>query len=246
MKFRLLLIVLVTSCVSDFNKNNSKSTYSSSGFAYIYNEQDYLNKVTTKKFNNNELIIAHNRLRAGKLIKLTNPKNNKFIILKIKKKTNYPEFYQILITEAIAYKLKLDESMPFVEIQEVKKNRSLIAEKAKTFEEEKKVINKVPVTGVKIDNISKTKTSSRSKTVNFSIIIADFYSLESALFLKERIIKEMPSFDYKKILVKKKKKNNFQLISGPYKTVNSLKNDYIILKRNGFEELDVKLNDKIK
>ena len=163
MKFRLLLIVLVTSCVSDFNKNNSKSTYSSSGFAYIYNEQDYLNKVTTKKFNNNELIIAHNRLRAGKLIKLTNPKNNKFIILKIKKKTNYPEFYQILITEAIAYKLKLDESMPFVEIQEVKKNRSFIAEKAKTFEEEKKVINKVPVTGVKIDNISKTKKSSRSK-----------------------------------------------------------------------------------
>ena len=48
MKFRLLLIILVTSCVSDFNKDNSKSTYSSSGFAYIYNEQDYLNKVTSK------------------------------------------------------------------------------------------------------------------------------------------------------------------------------------------------------
>ena len=53
----------------------------------------------------------------------------------------------------------------------------------------------------------------------------------------------MPNFDNNKILVKKIKKNTFQLISGPYSAVNSLKNDYIILKRNGFEELDVKLNE---
>ena len=56
----------------------------------------------------------------------------------------------------------------------------------------------------------------------------------------------MPNFNNKKISIIKKKKNSFQLISGPYNTVNSLKNDYIILKRNGFEELDVKLNEKIK
>ena len=53
----------------------------------------------------------------------------------------------------------------------------------------------------------------------------------------------MPNFNNKKISIRKKKKNNFQLISGPYNTVNSLKNDYIILKKNGFEELDVKLNE---
>ena len=105
--------------------------------------------------NNDKLLIAHNRLKSWKLIKVTNPKNKKFIVLKIKK-TNYPDFYQILITEAVAYKLELDEFLPFVEIQEIKKNRSFVAEKAKTFEEEK-VVNKVPVTGVKIDNISKIK-----------------------------------------------------------------------------------------
>tara|TARA_A100001011_G_scaffold15279_1_gene15969 strand:+ start:1099 stop:1776 length:678 start_codon:yes stop_codon:yes gene_type:complete len=223
-----------------------KSTYTSSGFAYIYNESDYEKKITTKKFENDELLIAHNRLKVGKLIKVTNPKNKKFIVLKVKKKTNYPDFYQILITEAVAYKLDLDESLPFVEIQEIKKNRSFVAEKAKTFEEEKKVVNKVPVTGVKIDNISKIKKKHKSKTVIFSIIIANFYSLDSASFLKKRIIKEMPNFNNKKISIIKKKKNSFQLISGPYNTVNSLKNDYIILKGNGFEELDVKLNEKIK
>ena len=242
MKFKFLLIFFLTSCVAELNKNVLKSTYSSSGFAYIYNESDYLNKITSKKFKNDQLLIGHNRLRAGTLIKITNPKNNKFIILKIKKKTNYPEFYQILITETVAFKLKLDESLPFVEIQEIKKNKSFIAEKAETFEEERKVVNKVPITGVKIDNISKSKKISKSKIVNFSIIIAEFYSSDSALLLKNRIIKEMPNFNNKKILIRKKKKNSFQLISGPYNTVNSLKNDYIILKRNGFEELDVKLD----
>ena len=246
MKFKFLLIFLLTSCVSELNKTISKSTYTSSGFAYIYNESDHINKITSKRFKNDQLLIAHNRLKVGKLIKVTNPKNNKFIVLKIKKKTNYPEFYQILITEAVAYKLKLDESLPFVEIQEIKKNKSFIAEKTETFEEERKVVNKVPVTGVKIDNLSKTKKISKPKTINFSIIIAHFYSSDSALFLKQRIIKEMPNFNNKKILIRKKKKNSFHLISGPYNTVNSLKNDYIILKRNGFEELDVELNEKNK
>ena len=243
MKFRFLLIFLLFSCTSELNRSISKSTYTSSGFAYIYNEFDRVNKITSKKFKNDEPSIGHNRLKAGTLLKITNPKNNKFVILKVKKKTSYPEFYQILITQAVSYKLELEESLPFVEIQEIKKNKSFIAEKAKTFEEEKKVINKVPVTGVKIDNISKIKKTKKSKSVNFSIVIAEFYSSNSAIFLRERINREMPNFDNKKISIKKKEKNNFQLISGPYSTVNSLKNDYIILKRNGFEELDVKLND---
>ena len=34
-----------------------------------------------------------------------------------------------------------------------------------------------------------------------------------------------------------------QVIVGPYISVNSLKNDYIKLKRFGFEELDIFLND---
>ena len=245
MKFRFLLIFLLSSCASEFNRSIPKSSYTSNGFAYIYNEFDRVSKITSKKFKNEEMAIGHNRLKVGTLLKITNPKNNKFVILKVKKKTSYPEFYQILVTESVYYELELEESLPFVEIQEIKKNKSFIAEKAKTFEEEKKVVNKVPVTGVKIDNISKIKKIKKSKTINFSIIIAEFYSFESANFLKQRIIQEMPNFDNNKILVKKIKKNTFQLISGPYSAVNSLKNDYIILKRNGFEELDVKLNDKI-
>ena len=77
--------------------------------------------------------------------------------------------------------------------------------------EEKTVSNKVPVTGVKIDNISKTKKIKKSKTKNFSIIIAEFYSSDSAVFEAKRITKEMTNFNNKKLSIRKKGKNNFLL-----------------------------------
>ncbi len=243
MKFKILLILFIVSCKPLSDQATGKSSYSSSGFAYIYNESDYNSKITSKKFNNDELLVGHNKLRAGKLIKIINPENKKDIVLKISKKTNYPDFYQVLLTEAVASKLNLDKETPFIEIQEIKRNKSFIAEKAKTFNEEKKVSNKMPVTSVKIDNISKIKKNKIRKKKIFNIIIAEFYSFNSAMFLKERITNEMRNFSVNKLVIKKRQKNNFQLISGPYNTVNSLKNDYIILKKNGFEELDVKLND---
>tara|TARA_B100000401_G_C52153141_1_gene415111 strand:+ start:45 stop:317 length:273 start_codon:yes stop_codon:yes gene_type:complete len=86
MKFRFLLIFLLCSCSSELNKSISKSTYTSSGFAYVYNEFDRINKITSKKFKNDQLLIGHSRLKVGKLLKITNPKNKKFIILKVKKK----------------------------------------------------------------------------------------------------------------------------------------------------------------
>ena len=50
-------------------------------------------------------------------------------------------------------------------------------------------------------------------------------------------------FDKNKLIVKKIKKNTFQLISGPYNTINLLKNDYIELKNYGFEDLEIKINE---
>ena len=53
----------------------------------------------------------------------------------------------------------------------------------------------------------------------------------------------MPNYNTKKLFIQKKKKNMYKLISGPYKAVNSLKNDYIVLKKYGFEDLDINLNE---
>ena len=96
----------------------------------------------------------------------------------------------------------------------------------------------------KISNISKNKNKiKKNKHENFNILIASFYSNETANFLKKRIIEELPSYDIKKLKILKKNNKEIQLISGPYNTINLMKNDYILLNRFGFEELDFFTND---
>ena len=53
----------------------------------------------------------------------------------------------------------------------------------------------------------------------------------------------MPNFDVQKLGIKKRSNKEFEVISGPYKSINLLKNDYIIIKNFGFEELDVFVNE---
>ena len=118
-----------------------------------------------------------------------------------------------------------------------------MAGKATTFSEERKVSNKAPVMNVKIDNISKNKKSKKIKKYTFTILIAEFYSIESAKNLKKKLNDIAFNSNNKKLLIKKKKKNSFELILGPYKAVNSLKNDYIALKDYGFEDLEIKINE---
>mgnify|MGYP007000117528 CR=1 len=68
-----------------------------------------------------------------------------------------PEFYKILITKPVAEKLKLNTDLPILEIMEIKKNKSFIAEKAKISIEERKIPSNAPVASVQISNISKNK-----------------------------------------------------------------------------------------
>ena len=104
--------------------------------------------------------------------------------------------------------------------------------------------NNAPVETVKIDNISKNKKSKNQKNLKkFYIIIAEFYSKKSALSLKKRIMDELSGFESKKLYIKSKKVNKISLISGPYNSINSIKNDYIQLKNFGFEELDITINE---
>ena len=59
----------------------------------------------------------------------------------------------------------------------------------------------------------------------------------------QRIIKEIPDYDNKKLKIKKINIKETHVISGPYTSVNSLKNDYIKLKKFGFEQLDIFINE---
>lgn len=230
------------SCVNN-SANYEKTSYINKGFAYIYKDEDRKNRIVNKSFDNSKSLIGHQTLRPGTIIKIINPDNDQFIKLKVNKRATFPDFYEILITEKVANQLKLNKKIPYIEVQELKKNKSFIADRAVTFNQEKKVNIKAPVTNVKIDNISKNKNLKTKKNIDFTIIIASFYSRESAIILKNNLLKEHNNLNSKKISVMKVKNNNFDLRMGPYNSINSLKNDYIILKRHGFEQLDILKNE---
>ena len=245
MKFRIILILFfILSCSPQFSTINQIKPYTSKGFALIYNDFDFNQKIIKGKMNNDKMQISHQNLKTGTLIKIINPKNNETIVLKNIKRINYPDFYKVLITKSVAEKLKLDLNLPLVELTEVKKNKSFVAEKAKIYNEEKKIPSKAPITSVKISNISKNKSKSLTKkTDKLFILVASFYSLDTAKFLEQRIIKEVKDLDVKKLSVNKINNKETQVILGPYNSVNLLKNDYIKLQNFGFEELNILLNE---
>jgi uncharacterized membrane-anchored protein len=245
MKFNLLILfIFYISCAPHNTKLDNRKPYNSTGFAYIYNDFDYENVNIRKKFNNELLQISHRDLKTGALVKLINPKTKEVLVLKNKMKIEYPEFYKILITKSVATKLNINSELPLIEILEIKKNKSFIAEKAKIYQEEKKISSKAPVTSVKIANISKKKSERKKiKKEDIYILIASFYTNEAANILKQRIITETPNYDIKKIRIKKKTSKEFEVLSGPYTSINLLKNDYIDLKIFGFEELDIIINE---
>ena len=246
MKFNFIFfsIFILYSCTPLPPTLNLDKTYSAKGLAYIYNENDYNNKIIKGKMNNKIMQISHQNLKTGTLIKVSNPKSKKTVVLKNIKRIKYPDFYKILITTPVAEELDLNKELPLLEITEVKKNKSFIAKKAKIFNEEKKISTKAPVTSVQISNISKNNSLKQiNKSNKIFIHIGTFYSSKTASFLKKRIIEEISNLDQQKIKLKRINNKETQVISGPYTTVNSLKNDYIKLKSFGFEELDIYLNE---
>ncbi len=241
MKFKILIVFLICySCTISNTKIDNRIPYNSKGFAFIYNDEDFKNNIIKGKLDNSIIQVSHSNLNYNTLIKITNPKNNKSLTTRNLKGIKYPDFYKILITKKVAEELGIQSDFPLIEISEIKKNKSFIAKKAKIYSEEKKIFSNAPVTSVQISNISKNKkTNSINKKEEFVILIGSFYREETAKFLQKRIIKEIPDYDIEKLQIRKKSDKKTNLISGPYNTINFMKNDYILLKEFGFEELDI-------
>tara|TARA_B100000963_G_scaffold86126_1_gene73747 strand:- start:551 stop:1288 length:738 start_codon:yes stop_codon:yes gene_type:complete len=245
MKFSLIFLSLfLFSCSPELITINQKQSYTAKGFAYIYNDNDYIEKIIKGKMDDQLLQISHKNLKTGTLLQITNPQNNKSLVLKNIKRIKYPDFYKVLITPPVVEELDLNINLPIVEIIEIKKNKSFVAKKAKIYSEEKKISSKAPVANVQISNISKNKKKVLKKqTEQIFIHIASFYSLNTAKFMKKRIIDEVDGLDQKKLKIRKINNKETRVILGPYTSVNLLKNDYIKLKSFGFEELDIYTNE---
>ena len=244
MKFNYLIIVfLLISCTNTSLVQKGTTTSNvSKGFALIYNEDDFNNKVISSKLNSSKIEVGHNKYKKNTIIVITNPENKKSVQLVVTKKINYPDFFKVLITKELSDKLSLNPQIPFVEVEKRIKNKSFIAKKAVTYSEEKSVLTKAPITKVKINNISKTSIvqTQKKSDINYSIIIGEFYSKKWASSLIDLLVNE--NIKKEVFTVKKMGKNNYQLLAGPYSSINTLKNDYFKLNKYGFDNLDIKKN----
>ena len=119
-------------------------------------------KKISKKIDNRSLLIFHKNLKKNSFVKITNPVNQKTVIAEvISNKVKFSDFYNSVITLRIAEELSLDLNEPYIELVLISQNSTFIAKKAKTFNEEKKVAEKAPVDGIKIDNLGSIKSKKK-------------------------------------------------------------------------------------
>ena len=243
--FLLFLFIFLFSCENKSSKiNYSKNFdfYSNKGFALVYNDDLFKNKVVNKKINNRSLIIFNNKLDIDTPVKITNLLNGKDLIAKVGKNSLYPEFYNSVISNRIAKELFIDLTEPYIKIQTLNSNSTFIANKAKTYKEEKKVANKAPVDNINIVNIGEIKKnpkiSIKKKRQNFNYIIkfADLYFEDSAILLKERLLNE---FNIGNLLIKKLSNNSFRVYKGPYKNLESIKKAFDEIDDIDFENIEI-------
>ena len=246
MRFKIIILTLILfSCSSNYTKLEKREPYYSKGFAYIIKEEKPKKNSSKSVINNSKQKVFNKFLRPNTLVKIINPETKDYIILKNSISGKYPDFYKISISNSVANELNLDKKLPLIEVIEIKKNKSFVAKKAKIFNEEKKISSNAPVTSVKISNISKNKNIKKKKIENkIYIEIASFYSEDSAVFLKKRILSEIPNYDKKKLKIVRKSNKKINLFSGPYNSISLVKNDYTKLVEFGFEDLDITINEK--
>jgi hypothetical protein len=215
------------------------NSYSNKGFALVYNDNLYRQKIISNKIKERSLIIFQKNLKINTQVKITNILNNKSIIGTVGKNSKYPSFNNSVLSIRIADELDLDINQPYVEILEIYKKSIFVAKKAKTYNEEKNVAVKAPVDGISINNLNiKKKDDMKNSNISFSytIKIADFYFKDTALMLLNRI--KIENSKVKKISDKK-----YRVFLGPFSDINSLQKSYNDVSILEFENIEIIRND---
>ena len=249
MKFSNLIFLISLIFLSNCNQfKGEKSSvlnfkqekkYKNSGFTLIYDET-----LNLKKLDQRSLTIFHKSLKAKSQVKITNLLNNKSLIAEIKSnKVKFSNFYNSVITNRIAEILEIDESEPYVEIVLISRDSTFIVKKAKTYEEEKVVAQKVPIDGIQISDLNEISKKQNKKQSNqkfsYSIKVADFYYKKSANLMIDRIKNETT---IKKIKIIELSKTNYRVLLGPFSDINSLIESFEKMNALKFENLEILKN----
>jgi len=227
------------------NKKNIilKKGFSNKGFALVFNQKDFDNGIISKKIDERSLIIFRKNLRPNTMVKITNKLNNKSLIARVGKTSNYPAFNNSVISIRIANELDLNTDEPYIEIFEILDSSIFVAKKAKTFDEEKNVAKKAPVKSIDINDLNKIETNIKKifkRKFSYEIKIADFFYNDTAKLMISRIIKETVVKNPK---IKKINKQKYRVFLGPFNNISSLQKSYNDISILQFENIEIIRND---
>ena len=249
MNYRIITIILVFffifSCDRSIDTSkkiniSTENKFKNSGFALIFNQDlERIKKIESRSYD-----IYHKFLKKKSIVKITNPKNGKYLIANVKSnKIKFSSFYNSILSPRIAEELELNNDEPFVEILLLSKNSTYVAKKAKMFEAEKSVAEKAPVDGIKINDLNKKKTEKKKvkkKSFSYVIKVADFYYKKSAKLMINRI-KNESSINNLNII--KLSETKYRVLIGPFNDIKSLKSSFEKMNVFEFENLEVLNND---
>ena len=243
-----VIFLFFTNCTTNnlsVNKPNIiyKDSFSNKGFTLVYNKTYYDEGLISKKIDERSLIIFQKNLKISTQVKITNILNNKSLIAKVGKNSNYPLFNNSVISKRIANELDLNLDEPYIKIVEIPENSMFVAKKAKTFDEEKNVAIKAPVNSISINDLNITNVAikqSFKKKFSYEIKIADFYFNDTAKMMVDRIINETKIVNPK---IKKIAKEKYRVYVGPFSNINSLQKSYNDINILEFENIEIIKND---
>ena len=247
MNYRIITIIFLSfilfGCETTQNVKkkqlNIESRYKNSGFALVYNN----NLENIKKIESRSLNIYHKSLKRKSIVKITNPKNNKYLIANVESnRIKFPNFYNSVLSLRIAEELELDLTEPYIEIISIPKGSTFVAKKAKMFEEEKSVAEKAPVDGIQINDLNVKKQKKKlvnNRKFSYSIKVADFYYKDTAKIMAERI-KNETSINNLRII--KLSETKYRVLIGPFNDIKSLENSFEKMHSLNFENLEILKN----
>ena len=244
MNYKIIFVIffLFNSCVpvDTSKKINFNRIYSNSGFALVYKDEFFKEKIISKKIDNRSLIIFSKRLKPNSYVKVTNLLNNKSIIAKVGQRSDYPPFYNSVLSLRVSEDIELNLLEPYVSITQINKNSTFIADKSKTYKEERNVAEKVPILEIGIKDLS-TETKKINKTnykkkFSYVIKVADFYYEETAKMLAKRINNEV---NIQNVNISKLSQTKFRVFLGPYYDLISLKENFNKVLKLDFENLEI-------
>ena len=246
MNFKIFILLLATlllnNCETTKIKKTSSTTFNveqkfkNTGFALIYNHD--LEKI--KKIDDRSLDIYHKSLKRKSLVKITNPKNGKYLLAKVKSnRVKFSTFYNSIISTRIAETLELNNEEPYIEIKLISQNSTFVAKKAKTFDAEKNVADKAPIDGIQVNDLKEKKIKkkiNKKEKFSYSIKLADFYYKKTAKLMINRIENETMIKNCKIIEISKTK---FRVLIGPFDDINSIKESFEKIKSLNFENIEI-------